>query len=152
MLLLVSILIASCSASKEKLAKPSLVYSFEAAVNDASTSYPIVRVVVFDSANGDIQIRCVTALALLNAIEIEHGLKSSYDGPGNARQIALSSPGQLFAFKNQAALDTLTVPWLDKTQSEIACKAIESGQPAIIGDYAPYLYIGNGKGGLTKVD
>ncbi|MFM6932765.1 MAG: hypothetical protein ACKOUT_11035 [Novosphingobium sp.] len=153
-LALPAIFLASCSEQQELTKERSepVAYSFSAAVNDASTSYPIVRILVLDKAKGKVQVRCVIARALLHAIEIEHDIKPLYDGPGNAREIALSTPVELFSFKKPAALAALNVDWFEPSRSERACAAIASGLPAKIGDYAPWLYVGDGKGGLVKAE
>lgn len=126
-------------------------YSFDAAIDNAATNYPIVRIQLASAQLGEVAHNCVIAAGLVEAIRFEHGLPDDAQGRARARQIAKSTKDYRFNFRKPEAQALLKIKWLDETKAKLACQAIEAGRPAMIGDYAPDLYLGDGKGGWIRV-
>lgn len=141
-------MLASCSKSVPQAAR----YSFDSAIDDVSTTYPIVKITTSPPDKYGQFDRCVAVNSLLNAIIIEKDISQSGSREETARAIAKSTPGHHFDFTNPDAIAALNDAFPSKRTAQKACDAINQGRPAQIGDYAPYLYVGDGWGGWIKVD
>ncbi|WP_219117163.1 hypothetical protein [Janthinobacterium sp. UMAB-56] len=85
--------------------------SYDAAIHNYSTSPSYVLIFIADRETGQAKPICTTANFLLGAIHREYGLGYGIADLSMAAEIAAKSPGRLFRFNQQSALNNIAVKY-----------------------------------------
>jgi hypothetical protein len=125
---------------------------FDQAIDNFSTLNPIVKIEFVDLRANTSEHQCVFASMLREAVRLELRLQKDQEGFDRLIQFIKRQPKHRFGFRDAEAIETLQA-MRSKFDMRKACEIIDLGRPAMIGDYAPYLYAGSEDGkGWTKVD
>ncbi|CAJ0769849.1 hypothetical protein [Ralstonia chuxiongensis] len=87
--------------------------SFDAAIENHSTSPSYVKITVVDATTGTSQSTCTTANLLLGAIHLEHDIPFGQSGGADAERLALSNSGHTFRFTKHSAVANIPVAFTD---------------------------------------
>jgi TonB family protein len=141
---ILGLLIPSIASAEDKTVQPYQSHAaFKTAILDMSTSPYVVLITVADDQTGRSSTGCTLAPFVVGAIYREKWGDSQGDTMvetdaryQEARKIALENTSHIFHFSKQVALDNLPFRYED------ACRAIEQGKTARIGDRGPRLILG----------
>ena len=92
--------------------------SYEAAINNLSTSPSYVEIFIAEGEAGQPKPICTTANFLLGAIHREYGLGYDTSDLSKAAEIAIKSSDRVFRFRQRSALDNIPMKYSANDLSE----------------------------------